>query len=77
MKEAILPIIHSLCQLLVGDPGVLNRLGCVGVAELPLNRCDIAGFLYVVPAHGMVGAMRSVSPYPGQTAHFVEHCIEE
>jgi hypothetical protein len=27
------------------------------VAELPLNRRDIAGFLYEVPAHSMAGVM--------------------
>ena len=73
MKEAILPIIHSLCQLLVGDPGVLNRLGCVGVAELPLNRGDIAGFLYEVPTHGMAGVPGRVTLHAGQAAYLVEH----
>ena len=76
MKEAILPIIHSLCQLLVGDPGVLNRVGCVGVAKLSLNRRDIAGFLDEVPAHGVAGVMGRVTLDTGQTAHFIEHRID-
>jgi hypothetical protein len=30
---------------MVGDPGVLDEVGRVGVTELPLNRRDIACFL--------------------------------
>jgi len=46
---------------LVGDPGVLDGIGCVSVAELSLNRCDIAGFLDEVSAHGMAGVMGRVA----------------
>ncbi len=69
-------IIKCLSQLLVGDPGVLNRIGCVDVAELPLNRCDIAGFLDEVPAHGMAGVMGRVTLDAGQAAYLVEHRID-
>ena len=47
------------------------------MAELPLNRCDIAGFHYEVPPHGMPGVMGRVTLDAGKAAHFVEHCIEE
>ncbi len=36
------------------------------MAELPLNRCDIAGFLYEVPPHSMAGIMGCVAPYPAR-----------
>ncbi len=39
-----LPIIQRLSQFPGGDPGVLDGIGCVCVAELSLNRRDIAGF---------------------------------
>ena len=44
-------------QFLVGDPGVLDGIGCVCVTELPLNRGDIAGFFYEMPAHDVAGVM--------------------
>ncbi len=72
MKTAILPIIQRLSQLLVGDPGVLDGVGRVGVAELSLNRRDIAGFLDEVPAHGVGG----VALDAGQGAHFFEHRVD-
>ena len=71
------PIIQCISQLLVGDPGVLNREGRGGVTKLSLNRRDISGFLREVPAHGVAVVMGRVTPYPGQTAHLVEHRIEE
>jgi hypothetical protein len=61
---------------LVDDPGVLNRVGRVGVTELSLNRCDIAGFLDVVSAHGMTGVMGRVTFDAGQAAYFVEHRVD-
>ena len=71
------PIIQCISQLLVGDPGVLNGIGRVGVAELSLDRSDIADFLNNVSAHGVVGVMGRVTLDAGQPAHFVEHRIEE
>jgi len=44
--------------------------------ELSLNRCDIAGFLYEVPAHGMAGVMGGVTLDAGQAAYFLEHRID-
>jgi hypothetical protein len=44
-------------KFFVGDPGVLDGIGRVGVAELSLNRGDIAGFLDEVPVHGVAGVM--------------------
>jgi len=40
-------ILYHRCvsQLLVCEPGVLNRVSCAGVTELPLNSGVIAGFL--------------------------------
>jgi len=61
---------------LVGDPGVLDGIGRVSVAELPLNRCDIAGFLDEVSAQGMPGVMGRVNLNAGQAADFVEHRID-
>ena len=61
---------------MVGDPGVLNGIGCVGVAELSLNRCDIAGFLNEVPAHGVAGVMGRVAFDAGQVAYLVEHRVD-
>ncbi len=46
------------------------------VAELSLNRCDIAGFLYEVPAHGMAGVMGRMALDAGQAAYLVEHHIK-
>ena len=47
------------------------------MAELPLNRRDIAGFLYEVPPHGVVpGVMGRVTLDAGQAAHFLEHRID-
>ncbi len=76
MKTEILPIIQSLSQFLVGDPGVLDGIGLVGVAELPLNRDDIAGFLNEVPAHGMAGVMGRMAIEAGQGAQLVEYRID-
>jgi len=39
------PIIQRLSQLSVGDIGVLDGIGRVGVAELALYCGDIAGFI--------------------------------
>jgi len=61
---------------LVGDPGVLDGIGRVGVAELSLNRRDIAGFLDGVPAHGMADVMGRVTLDAGQAAYLVEHRID-
>jgi hypothetical protein len=60
---------------LVGDPGVLNRVGCAGVAELPLNCCDIAGYIYKVSAQGVFSVMGRVALDAGRVAYFVEHRI--
>jgi len=46
------------------------------VTELSLNRCDIAGFLDVVSAHGMTGVMGRVTFDAGQAAYFVEHRVD-
>jgi hypothetical protein len=46
------------------------------VAELSLNRCDIAGFLYEMPAHGMTGVMGRVTLDAGQVAYLVKHRID-
>jgi hypothetical protein len=54
---------------LVGDPGVLDGIGCVGVAKLSLNRRDIAGFLDEVPAHGVAGVMGGMTLDAGQVAY--------
>ena len=70
-----LPVIQCVSQLLLGDPGVLDGIGCVGVAELVLYCGDIAGFLDEVPAHGVAGVMGCVALNAGQAAHFVEHRI--
>ena len=40
------PLIQCFSYLLVDHSGVLDGIGRVGVSELPLNRGDIAGFLY-------------------------------
>jgi hypothetical protein len=37
-------------KFFVGDPGVLDGIGRVGVAELFLNRSDITGFINEVAA---------------------------
>ena len=47
---------------MVGDPGVLGGIGRAGVIELSLNRYDIAGFLYEVPAHSVAGVIGRVPP---------------
>ena len=46
------------------------------MAELSLNRCDIAGFLDEVPSHGMSCVMGRVTPYPGQFANLIPNCID-
>ena len=61
---------------MVGDPGVLDGIGRVGVAELSLNRRDIAGFLDEVPAHGVAGVMGRMALDAGQAACLVEHRID-
>jgi len=61
---------------LVGDPGVLNGIGRVGVTELSLNRCNIPSFPDEVPAHGMAGVMGRVTFDAGQAAYFVEHRVD-
>jgi len=70
------PIIQHLSQFLVGYPGVLDGIGRVGVAELPLNRRDIVGFLDEVPAHGVTDVTGRMTLDAGQAAHFVEHRID-
>jgi len=62
---------------LVGDPGVLNRIGRVGVAELSLDSGDISGFLDEVPTHGMAGVMGGVASYSGQITNFIPHRIDD
>jgi hypothetical protein len=47
---------------LVGDPGVLDGFGRVGVAELSLKRRDISGFISMVSAHGIPGVMGRAPP---------------
>jgi len=42
---------------LVGDSGVLDGVGRVGVTELSLNRLDTAGVLDEVPSHGVADVM--------------------
>ena len=46
------------------------------MAELPLNSCDIAGFLNEVPAHGMAGVMGRVTLDAGQNADLFEHRMD-
>ena len=46
------------------------------MAELSLNRRDIAGFLDGVPAHGMADVMGRVTLDAGQAAYLVEHRID-
>ena len=46
------------------------------MTELSLNRCDIAGFLDEVPAHGVAGVMGRVAPYPGQLANLIPNRID-
>jgi len=58
---------------LVGDPGVLDGIGRIGVTELSLNRHDIAGFLDEMPA-GRRGACVALDA--GQAAYLVEHRID-
>ena len=67
----MLPIIQRVGQFLIGDPGVLDGIGRVGVTELSLNRRDVAGFLDQVT--GVMGRMASNA---GQAADFVEHRID-
>ena len=59
MFKALLsfPIIQRLSQFLIGNPGVLDGIGRVGVSELALYCGDISGFLDEVPAQGMTGVM--------------------
>jgi len=54
--------IQCVSQFLVGDPGVLNRVGRVCVAGLSLKRRDISAFIYMVSAHGIPGVMGRVPP---------------
>ena len=61
---------------MVSDRGVLDGIGRVGVTELSLNRCDIIGFLYEVPPHGVPGVMGRVTLDAGQAAYLVEHRID-
>ncbi len=46
------------------------------MTELFLSRCDIAGFLYEVPAHGVASVMGRVALDAGQAADLVEHRID-
>ena len=43
------------------------------MAELSFNRCDIAGLLDEVPAHGVTGVVGSMALDAGQAADLVEH----
>ncbi len=45
------------------------------MAELPLNGCDISGFLNEVSAHGMAGVMGRVTLDAGQAAHLIENRV--
>jgi hypothetical protein len=69
------PIIQCVIQPLVGDPGVLDGIGRVGLAELSLIRRDVAGFLNQMSAHGVADVMSRVPPYPGQLTDFAPNCI--
>ena len=42
---AILPIIQSVIQFLLGYPGILHRISRIGVPELPLHGCNVSGLL--------------------------------
>ena len=46
------------------------------MAELSLNRRNIAGFLNEVSSHGVPGIMGRVTLDAGQAAYFDEHCID-
>ncbi len=46
------------------------------MAELPLNRREVTGFLDELPAHGMAGVMGRVALNAGQAAYLFEHRIE-
>jgi hypothetical protein len=46
---------------LVGDPRILDRVGRVGVAELPLNCGDIPGFLYEVKNNSPLGKIAFIA----------------
>jgi hypothetical protein len=47
------------------------------VTELSLNRCNIAGFLNEVSAHGVAGVMRGMALDTGQVARLIDHpCVE-
>lgn len=53
----LLAIIEYLSQLLSTDPSVLHGIGDMAVAELALDRRDIARFRHNVLTHGMARAM--------------------
>ena len=46
------------------------------MTELSLNRCNIAGFLNEVSAHGVAGVMRGMALDTGQVARLIEHRID-
>ena len=46
------------------------------MAELPLNRRDIAVFLDEMPAHGVAGAMGHAALGAGQVAYRVKHRVD-
>jgi hypothetical protein len=52
-----LPVIHHVIELLFRDPGVLEGIGGVLVAELALHGGHVASLLHDVPAHGVAGGM--------------------
>jgi len=60
-------------KFFVGDPGVLDGIGRVDVAELSLNRGDITGFIDEVPAHGVASVMGRVTLDACQAADLVGH----
>ena len=52
-----LPLVYDLLQLGVGDAGVLEGVGGVLVAELPLHGGDVAGLTHDVPPHRVAGGV--------------------
>ena len=71
-----LPIIQRFGEFFVGDSGVLDGVGGVGMAELALDCGDVAGFFDEVPAHGVSGVVGGVAPYPGQFAYLIPNRVD-
>jgi hypothetical protein len=53
----LLAIIEYLSQLLITDPSVLHGIGGMAVAELALDRRNVARFRHNVLTHSMASAM--------------------